>query len=50
MEISLSNAPGFFLALVNDILWDMLNHFVLVYLDDILIFSKSLYEHQIHVC
>ena len=33
--------------MVNDVLRDMLNRFVFVYLDDILIFSKS--EHIQHV-
>ncbi|KAK3541039.1 hypothetical protein QTP86_012352 [Hemibagrus guttatus] len=32
-------------ALVNDILCDMINHFIFVYLDDILIYSRSLEEH-----
>lgn len=31
--------------LINEALQDMLNHFVFVYLYDILIFSKSLHEH-----
>ncbi|KAL0161469.1 hypothetical protein M9458_045194, partial [Cirrhinus mrigala] len=35
--------------LVNDVLSDMLNRFVFVYLDDILIFSPSLQEHTRHV-
>lgn len=49
MPFSLSNAPAVFQDLVNDVLRDMLNRFVFVYLDDILIFSKSLHEHQQHV-
>lgn len=36
-------------GLVNDVLRDMLNRFVFVYLDDILIFSKSQQEHVQHV-
>ncbi|XP_036376476.1 NLR family CARD domain-containing protein 3-like [Megalops cyprinoides] len=36
-------------SLVNDVLRDMLNQFVFVYLDDILIFSRSLSEHVWHV-
>lgn len=39
-----------FQALVNDILRDMLNNFVFVYLDDILIFSQNLDQHIFHVC
>ncbi len=46
----LVNAPAVFQALVNDVLRDMLNIFVFVYLDDILIFSPSLQVHVQHVC
>uniref|UniRef100_A0A8D0CUG7 Gypsy retrotransposon integrase-like protein 1 n=1 Tax=Sander lucioperca TaxID=283035 RepID=A0A8D0CUG7_SANLU len=49
MPFGLSNAPAVFQALVNDVLRDMLNRFVFVYLDDILIFSKSSQEHELHV-
>lgn len=45
MLICLTNAPTVFQALINDMLRDFSNHFVFVYLDDILIFSKSLQEH-----
>ncbi|CAM4606773.1 unnamed protein product [Leuciscus chuanchicus] len=38
-----------FQALVNDVLRDMLNLFVFVYLDDILIFSPNLQVHVQHV-
>lgn len=38
-----------FQAIVNDILRDFINHFVFVYLDDILIFSRSVVEHERHV-
>lgn len=38
-----------FQALVNDAVWDFMNHFVFVYLDDILIFSRFLQEYMSHV-
>ena len=49
MPFGLTNTPAVFQSLVNDVLRDMLNHSVFVYLDDILIFSKSVEEHRIHV-
>ncbi len=45
----LSNAPAVFQALVNDVLKDMVDQFIYVYLDDILIFSHSLQEHVQHI-
>lgn len=49
MPFGLSNAPAFIQALVNDVLRDFLNVFVFVYLDDILIYSKSLADHRRHI-
>ena len=49
MPFGLTNAPAIFQALVNDVLRDFLNVFVFVYIDDILIFSKSEQEHVQHV-
>ena len=49
MPFGLTNAPAVFQALVKDVLRDILNRFVFVYLDDILIFSHSAQEHVLHV-
>ena len=49
MPFGLTNAPAVFQALINDVLRDFLNRFIFVYLDDILIFSRSLDEHVSHV-
>uniref|UniRef100_A0A8C1UQM8 Gypsy retrotransposon integrase-like protein 1 n=1 Tax=Cyprinus carpio TaxID=7962 RepID=A0A8C1UQM8_CYPCA len=49
LPFGLTNAPAVFQALVNDVLRDMINKFVFVYLDDILIFSRSLQVHIQHV-
>jgi len=49
MHFGQTNAPAVFQALINDVLRDMFNRFVFVYLDDILIFSKSVKEHVLHV-
>ncbi len=49
MPFGLSNSPAVFQAHVNDVLRDMVDQFIYVYLDDILIFSSSLQEHVQHV-
>lgn len=49
MPFGLTNAPAVFQALINDVLRDMLNRFVFVYLGDILIFSRDINEHVVHV-
>ncbi len=49
MPLGLSNSPAVFQALVNDMLRDMVNRFVFVYFDDILIFSQNERDHVQHV-
>ena len=49
MPFGLCNAPATFQHFVNDIFRDYLDLFVIVYLDDILIFSPSLSKHREHV-
>lgn len=44
-----TNTPAVFQALVNDVLRDLPNIYDFVYLDDILIFSKSEQNHVQHV-
>ncbi|MBW0511938.1 hypothetical protein O181_051653 [Austropuccinia psidii MF-1] len=45
MPFGLTNAPASFQNLVNDIFQDLLAVFVVAYLDDIMVFSKSEEEH-----
>ncbi len=45
MPFGLSNSPTVFQTLVNDVLRDVVNRFVFVYLDDILIFSQNERDH-----
>ena len=49
MPFGLTNAPATFQALINDVLRDFLDDFVVVYLDDILVFSASLEDNRDHV-
>jgi hypothetical protein len=49
MPIGPTNAPAVFQHFINDIFHDLLDIYVIVYLDDILIFSKSREEHVGHV-
>ncbi|MBW0591277.1 hypothetical protein O181_130992, partial [Austropuccinia psidii MF-1] len=49
MPFGLTNAPASFQNLVNDIFQDLPNFYVLFYLYDIMIFSKSEEEHVTHV-
>ncbi len=45
MPFGLSNSPSVFQAYINDVFRDMFNRWVIVYIDDILIFSESLEAH-----
>jgi len=50
MPFGLTNAPTTFMRLINHIFRDHLGHIVVIYLDDILIFSKTWDTHLQHVC
>ncbi|KAG2190783.1 hypothetical protein INT47_012934, partial [Mucor saturninus] len=49
LPFGLTNAPPTFQHLMNNVLGDCLDEFALVYLDDILIFSKTPEDHEKHV-
>ncbi|KAL0195064.1 hypothetical protein M9458_008636, partial [Cirrhinus mrigala] len=49
MPFGLANSPSYFQAFVNEVFRDMLNRCVIVYIDDILIFSNSFAEHVQHI-
>ena len=49
MPFSLTNAPAAFQWFMNDIFSDLLDVCVMIYLDDILIYSNNMSEHHQHV-
>jgi hypothetical protein len=49
MSFSLTNAPAFFMNLMNSVFMDYLDKFVVVFIDDILIYSQSEEEHASHL-
>ncbi|OJT10654.1 Transposon Tf2-12 polyprotein [Trametes pubescens] len=49
MPFGLTNAPGTFQAYIQDALRDLLDVICVVYIDDILIFSRTQAEHNQHV-
>ena len=50
MPFRLINASATFQAFINNILWEYLNQFMVIYLNDILIYFKTKKQHVQHVC
>jgi hypothetical protein len=49
MSFGLTNAPIHFMYLMNLVFMSELNQFVVVFIDDILVYSKSMEEHEDHL-
>jgi hypothetical protein len=49
MSFGLTNAPAYFMNLMNKVFMEYLDRFVVVFIDDILIYSRSEIDHEEHL-
>jgi hypothetical protein len=49
MPFGLTNALAHFIYLINFVFMEELDKFVMVFIDDILVYSKSMEEHEDHL-
>jgi hypothetical protein len=49
MPFGLTNAPAYFMNLMNKVSMEELNKFVIIFIDDILVYSQSAEEHGQHL-
>jgi hypothetical protein len=49
MSFGLTNAPAYFMYLMNKVFMEYLDKFIVAFIDDILIFSKMVEEHEEHI-
>jgi hypothetical protein len=49
MSFGLTNAPTYFMYLMNKVFMEYLDKFVVVLIDDILVYSRRKEEHQEHL-
>jgi hypothetical protein len=50
MLFGFTNAPTYFMYLMNKVFIEYLDKFVMVFIDDILVYSRSEEEHEDHLC
>ena len=49
MHFRITNAPVIFMCLMNNVMHKYLDKFLVIFIDDILIYSKSEEEHKEHL-
>jgi hypothetical protein len=49
MSFGLTNAPAYFMNFMNKVFMEELDKFVVVFIDDILVYSKSAKKHEQHL-
>ena len=49
MSFGLTNAPVAFMELMNRVFHDYLDKFIIVFIDDILVYSKTREDHETHL-
>ena len=49
MSFKLTNTPAMFQTYINNVLREHLDIFVMIYLDDILVYSKNKADHKVHI-
>jgi hypothetical protein len=49
MSFGLTNAPAHFMYLMNSVFMKELDKFIMIFIDDILVYSKSMEEHKEHL-
>jgi hypothetical protein len=49
VSFGLTNAPAYFMYLMNKVLMEYMDKFIMVFIDDILVYSRSEEEHEEHL-
>ena len=49
VSFGLTNAPAYFMNMMNKVFMDELDKFVVVFIDDILVYSPTAEEHEHHM-